>query len=309
MNGNPNKEFMVELRGMKCIYDYSTNLISLDELYSYVINLIKNKKLICPVSIDVDISNINICDHILFLELETEKDCWNYFRILNKGRGYHCTLLKYSHNNDYYSTSDNFRRLPYCAKCIDKKATHCNRQYCRKCAKTEPSFLEFFYEIPQDVISNVMMKYLNVNDLLKLQITCKNMNDYLNDYRIWKRFMEESKFLFRLNNLDIYNETNNYTSDLDYSKRLFLHMPLIIHHRLHTKSCIIIQKHYRRYKYPKIAMRKIFSKLTYYFNSGDYTRKISDSLRIGTDLKTKIVYDNYDIQFKIRNFIEEPVFD
>lgn len=309
MNGNPNKEFMIEIRNMKCIYDYSENLISLDELYSYVINLIKNKKLICPVSIDVDISKK---DKYLFLELETEKVCWNYFNILNKGNTFYCTLLKY-YNNNNYSVTKNFRRLPYCVKCINKKATHFNRQYCRKCAKTEPSFIEFFYEIPQDVISNVMIKYLNINDLLKLQITCKNMNDYLNDYRIWKRFMEERKSLFILNKLDIYNETNNYMSDSDYSKIWFLHTPLIIHQRLYTKSCIMIQKHYRRYKYPKIAMRKIFSRLTYYLNSGDYTREISNSLRIGTDFKTKHAYDKYDIKFKIRqnilNGIQEPIFD
>ena len=113
-----------------------------------------------------------------------------------------------------------------------------------------------------------------------------------------ERIYGKSKFLFRLNNLDIYNETNNYTSDLDYSKRLFLNMPLIIDNRLHTKSSIIIQKHYRRYKYPKIFMRKIFSKLTYYFNSGDYTRKISDSLRIGTDLKTKLYMITMIYNFK-----------
>lgn len=308
MKGNPNKEFMVEIRNMKCIYDYSDNLISLDELYSYVINLIKNKKLICPVSIDVDISKK---DKYLFLELETENACWDYFHILNKGNTYYCSLLKYYYNNQY-SVTENFRRLPYCVKCLNKKATHCNRQYCRKCAKTEPSFLNLFYEIPQDVISNVMMKYLNVNDLLKLQITCKNMNDYLNDYRIWKRFMEERQFLFKLNNLDIYNKTNNYMSNSDYSKICFLHTPLIIHQRLYTKSCIIIQKHYRRYKYPKKAMRKIFSRLTYYINNDDYTRDIKDSLRIGTDFKTKLVYDKYDIKFKMRiamTTIEEPVFD
>ena len=39
-----------------------------------------------------------------------------------------------------------------------------------------------------------MMKYLNINDLLKLLITCRNMTDYLNDYRIWKGFMEKVNF-------------------------------------------------------------------------------------------------------------------
>lgn len=312
MNGNPNKEFMIEIRNMKCIYDYSENLISLDELYSYVINLIKNKKLICPVSIDVDISKK---DKYLFLELETEKVCWNYFNILNKGNTFYCTLLKY-YNNNNYSVTKNFRRLPYCVKCINKKATHFNRQYCRKCAKTEPPFIEFFYEIPQDVISNVMIKYLNINDLLKLQITCKNMNDYLNDYRIWKRFMEERKEVFRLKILQMHNDEFNNQDKSDYPKRLFLHIGEIIHQRLRTKSCVIIQKHYRRYKYPKIVMRKFFSSLTYYLNYNDYTRDIEDSMRIGTDSKTKLLYDKYDIKYKIRQnvqnamiAIEEPCFD
>jgi len=251
----------------------------------------------------------------LFLELETENDCWDYFNILNKGNTVYCSLLKY-YNNNCYSVTDNFRKLPYCVKCINNKATHCDRQYCRKCAETEPSFLEFFYEIPQDVISDVMMKYLNVNDLLKLQITCKNMNNYLNDYRIWKRFMEERKSVFRLKILQIHNDEFNNENNTDYAKRLFLHMGGIIHQRLRTKSCVIIQKHYRRYKYPKKAMRKIFSSLTYYLNYNDYTRDIEDSLRIGTDFKTKLVYDKYDIKYKIRknyqdalNGINEPIFD
>ena len=110
------------------------------------------------------------------------------------------------------------------------------------------------------------------------------------------------------------DESNNQNTD--YPKRLFLHMGGIIHQRLRTKSCVIIQKHYRRYKYPKKAMRKIFSSLTHYLNYNDYTRDIDETLRIGTDLKTKLVYDRYDIKFKIRKdikfamtVIQEPTFD
>ncbi len=43
MKNKPNKKLMVLISRMKCIYDFSDNSISLDELYSYVINLIKKK--------------------------------------------------------------------------------------------------------------------------------------------------------------------------------------------------------------------------------------------------------------------------
>lgn len=313
MKGKPNKEFMLEIRRMKCISDFNHNAISLDELYSTVIKLIKNKNLIQPISIDIDTSRKK---SYLFLELNSEEECWDYYNVLNYEIQFSCSLLKYYTLNNYYSVTDNFRRLPYCQKCFQGKATHCNKKYCKECAKSEPSFIELFYEIPQDVISNVMMKYLNINDLLKLQITCNNMNDYLNDYRIWKRFMEEREEVFRLKILQMHNDEFNNQDKSDYPKKLFLHIGEIIHQRLRTKSCIIIQKNYRRYKYPKKAMRKILSSLTYYLDYNDYTRDIEDSLRIGTDFKTKLVYDKYDIKFKMRknyqdalNGIEEPIFD
>lgn len=313
MNGKPKQEFMVEIIRMKCIYDFNHNVISLNELYSTVIELIKNKNLILPISIDVDTSKK---ETYLFLELNSIEDCWDYFNILNKETAYSCSLVKYYTESKNYSVTDNFRRLPYCQKCFQRKAIYCNKHYCKECAKSQPSFIEFFYKIPQDVISDVMMKYLSINDLLKLQITCNNMNDYLNDYRIWKRFMEEKKAVFRLKILQMHNDEFNNSDKSDYPKRLFLHIGEIIDQRLITKSCVIIQKHYRRYKYPKKAMRKIFSSLTYYLNYNDYTRDIEDSLRIGTDFKTKLVYDKYAIKFKMRknyqdalNGIEEPIFD
>lgn len=313
MKGKPNREFMVEITGMKCIYDFNHNVISLNELYSNVIELIKNKNLILPISIDVDTSKK---ETYLFLELNSIEDCWDYFNILNYENYFSCSLLKYYTLNNHYSVTDNFRRLPYCNKCFQRKAIYCNKHYCKECAKSQPSFIDFFYKIPQDVISDVMMKYLNINDLLKLQITCNNMNDYLNDYRIWKRFLQEKRSLHRIKLLNIHNIQSKYFTNSNYPKKLFLHIEEIRRKRLLTKSCIIIQKHYRRYKYPKKAMRKIFSSLTYYLNYNDYTRDIKDSFRIGTDFKTKLVYDKYAINFKMRknyqdalNGIEEPIFD
>lgn len=313
MNGKPNQEFMVEISRMKWLFDFNYNHITLDELYKKVLNFIKNEKLIYPISIDVDISKR---EPYLFLELNSEEECWDYFNIFNKKTTFSCSLLKYYTLNNHYFVTDNFRRLPYCQKCFQRKGTYCNKKYCKECAKRESSFIYLFYRIPQDVISDIMMKYMTINDLLKLQITCNNMNNYLNDYRIWKIFLQEKRSLHRIKLMNIHNIKTKYSTNSNYPKKLFLHIEEIRKKRLLTKSCIIIQKYYRRYKYPKKAMRKIFSSLTYYLNYNDYTRDVEDSLRIGTDFKTKLVYDKYDIKFKMRKNIEnamtmiqEPTFD
>ena len=140
MNGKPNQEFMVQITRMKGICEFNYNHISLNELYSRVIQFIKHKNLIYPISIDVDTSRR---EPYLFLELNSQDECWDYFDILNKETAFSCSLLKYCTETKHYSITDNFRRLPYCQKCFQRKATHCNKEYCKKCAKSKKSFIEF----------------------------------------------------------------------------------------------------------------------------------------------------------------------
>tara|TARA_B110001454_G_C12663835_1_gene410655 strand:+ start:270 stop:1187 length:918 start_codon:yes stop_codon:yes gene_type:complete len=296
----PNKDNIVVLTQINPIIlkDCHTSNTVTDKLYCFI----KKHKLF-PISIDIIFYQFGFINKI-YLEFETSKECWQCFRTFSNKKYMRCYLLW---GDDRYSITENYRQLPYCLSCFERKATYCNKTYCKVCAKNQDSFSEVFYEIPTELFSDIIIKYLKISDVCSLQQTCKEMNSYFNDNNIWRPHISKNIWFPFIADKNIVYKTFFMSKNSNYMKRM------------KTKSIVVIQKYWRRILGKRtnyLVIRKVISRLTHYYELGDYTRPIEDTLRIGVDSQTKIKFYKYAKDLKIRtkyqealNQIEEPTFD
>lgn len=311
----PNEANMVKISGVLNEFDITDIEILSISFYEFMKNNGFN-----PISMDNQVNNelnfynnqLNFYNHNIYLEFENNKECWDCYDFIKNKTKMVCNHLEFLVFDDY-DISDMYQRLPACFSCFQREATHCNKRYCKACAKNQKAFSEVFYEISQDIFINVIMKYINVGDICSLQQSCKGMNCYLNDNVIWKSYLSENMS----QGYDVAFTTYLFPKDCTKTtfKSIFMNLQNISMKRLRTKSAVIIQKYWRRIigkRKNYLIIRDILTKFTDYYNREDYTRSIEETMRNGIDSKTKKKFDKYNSEFKYRDalkFVKEPIFD
>jgi len=288
-----------------CGYDYKN-------LCPHVYNYMRDNNF-NPISYDIQCTYNNIYysyhDYKIYIEFNNINECWECFRFINKKTNMHCILREYI-DNDNYTPSSLYRRLPYCHTCIKRRATHCKMLYCKVCARNQDTFSKTFYEIPTELFSDIIIKYLKIADICSLQQCCKEMNSYFNDNNIWRPYISNTVWFKYIP----YIPNQYILYKIFYMNRESTDMK-----RMKTKSAVIIQKYMRRIinkRNIKLLIRDSLSVLTNYYHLNDYTRSPTSTFVTGTDLLTKNTHMIFIEKLKIREAyakslqaIEEPVFD
>jgi hypothetical protein len=304
----PNQENMVQISKLSAKFSEYIYNYDLKNLCLYVYNYMKDNNL-NPISYDIQ-CKYNYYE--IYIEFNNIDECWKCYRFINEKTSMRCILREYYTYGlyDTYSTSSLYRRLPYCSRCIKRKATHCNMLYCKTCARDQESFSNAFYEITTELFSDIIIKYLKIADVCSLQQTCKEMNTYLNDNNIWEPHIfigNVINWFPLIADKNILYKTFFMSSKSNYMKRM------------KTKSVVIIQKYIRRFSAKRktgLLIRDNMSVLMNYYHGNDYTRSPASTLTIGTDLLTKNIHLIFIEKLKLRNKyqdalnqIEEPTFD
>jgi len=325
------------------IVDKSTYDTQFKSMYDNLIKLDLN-----PISMDIPIRTTFDDDFVTFgkvyIQFKDFDDCYHSYKILNKvfkTRKMRCVILKW--DSEIYEVTKTHRQLPFCLDCKNMRAICCGKKYCRNCAKSYKS--ASFEILPFDMVVSEILVYLKPLDIFTLKTTSKLMNKICDDNMVWRLFLSK-KYLTNLpEHLDDlgFDISKIFFKDIktleDSHSEIFLKFikksNYIKNNHMRKRATILIQTRWRiclAKRKRDLVIRDYLTKFSYeyddyfkatstdtsyeYFVHKDYTRRLSDVMYSGTDIKTKNLRNKKieKVKFQINyqkwsSAINEPFFD